>query len=212
MMPTSLLVANRGEIAIRIMRAAAELGIRTVAIYSEDDANSLHTRKADEARPLHGAGAAAYLDLEQIIAVAKGAGCDAIHPGYGFLSENANFAHRCAEEGLRFVGPRPEILKLFGDKVQARLLAERAGVPVLPGTAGPTSLDEAKEFLATLGDGGAIMIKAVAGGGGRGMRAVMRLDEVAEAYARCQSEARSAFGNGDVFVEQLITRARHIEV
>ncbi len=212
MMPTSLLVANRGEIAIRIMRAAAELGIRTVAVFSEDDANSLHTRKADEARSLGGAGAAAYLDLEQILAVAKAAGCDAIHPGYGFLSENAKFAHRCAEDGLRFVGPRPEVLKLFGDKVQARLLAERAGVPVLPGTAGPTSLEEAKEFLAALGDSGAIMIKAVAGGGGRGMRAVSRLDEVAEAFARCQSEARSAFGNGDVFVEQLISRARHIEV
>jgi len=212
MMPTSLLVANRGEIAIRIMRAAAELGIRTVAIYSEDDANSLHTRKADEARALRGAGAAAYLDLEQIIAVAKAAGCDAIHPGYGFLSENAKFAHRCAEEGVRFVGPRAEILKLFGDKVQARLLAERAGVPVLPGTAGPTSLDEAKKFLAALGPNGAIMIKAVAGGGGRGMRAVSRVEEVEEAFARCQSEARSAFGNGDVFVEQLIARARHIEV
>src|ERR1700682_3791680 len=168
MMPPTLLVANRGEIAIRIMRAAAELGIRTVAIYSEDDANSLHTRKGDEARALRGAGVGAYLDLEQILTIAKGAGCDAIHPGYGFLSENAKFAHRCAEEGLRFVGPRPEILELFGDKVQARLLAERAGVPVLPGTAGPTSLDEAKEFLAALGPGGAIMIKAVAGGGGRG--------------------------------------------
>jgi acetyl/propionyl-CoA carboxylase alpha subunit/acetyl-CoA carboxylase carboxyltransferase component len=212
MMPTSLLVANRGEIAIRIMRAAAELGIRTVAIYSEDDAYSLHTRKADEARPLHGAGAAAYLDRDQILAVAEAAGCDAIHPGYGFLSENAKFAHRCAEEGLRFVGPRPEILELFGDKVRARLLAERAGVPVLPGTVGPTSLIEAKEFLAALGPAGAIMIKAVAGGGGRGMRAVTRLEDVEEAFARCQSEALSAFGIGDVFVEQLIARARHLEV
>src|SRR6185437_6289612 len=130
----------------------------------------------------------------------------------GFLSENAKFAHRCAEQGLRFVGPRPEILKLFGDKVQARLLAERAGVPVLPGTAGPASLAEAREFLAALGVGGAIMIKAVAGGGGRGMRAVSRVEEVEEAFARCQSEARSAFGIGDVFVEQLIVPARHIEV
>jgi len=212
MMTTNLLVANRGEIAIRIMRAAAELGIRTLAIYSEDDATTLHTRKADEARPLRGAGAAAYLDLEQIIAIAKAAGCDAIHPGYGFLSENAKFAHRCAEEGIRFVGPRAEILKLFGDKVQARLLAERAGVPVLPGTSGATSLKEAKEFLAALGAGGAMMIKAVAGGGGRGIRAVTKIDEVEEAYTRCQSEARSAFGNGDVYVEQLIPRARHIEV
>jgi acetyl/propionyl-CoA carboxylase alpha subunit/acetyl-CoA carboxylase carboxyltransferase component len=212
MMTTNLLVANRGEIGIRIMRAAAELGIRTLAIYSEDDAASLHTRKADAARALRGAGAAAYLDLEQIIAVAKAAGCDAIHPGYGFLSENAKFAHRCAEEGIRFVGPRPEILKLFGDKVQARLLAERAGVPVLPGTSGATSLMEAQEFLAALGAGGAMMIKAVSGGGGRGIRAVTKIDEVEDAYNRCQSEARSAFGNGDVYVEQLIPRARHLEV
>jgi acetyl/propionyl-CoA carboxylase alpha subunit/acetyl-CoA carboxylase carboxyltransferase component len=212
MMPTKLLVSNRGEIAIRIMRAAAELGIRTLAIYSEDDAASLHTRKADEARGLRGAGAPAYLDLEQIIAVAKAAGCDAIHPGYGFLSENAKFADRCAEEGIRFVGPRAEILKLFGDKVQARLLAERAGVPVLPGTSGATSLKEAKDFLAALGAGGAMMIKAVAGGGGRGIRAVTKIDDVEEAYTRCQSEARSAFANGDVYVEQLISRARHLEV
>jgi len=212
MMTTNLMVANRGEIAIRIMRAAAELGIRTLAIFSEDDATSLHTRKADQARPLRGAGAAAYLDIEQIIAIAKAAGCDAIHPGYGFLSENAKFAHRCADEGIKFVGPRPEILKLFGDKVQARLLAERAGVPVLPGTSGATNLDEAKTFLAALGPGGAMMIKAVAGGGGRGIRAVTQLDEVADAFARCASEARSAFGNGDVYVEQLISRARHIEV
>ena len=212
MMPINLLVANRGEIAIRIMRAAAELGIRTLAIFSEDDATSLHTRKADERRPLRGAGPAAYLDLDQIIAIAQAAGCDAIHPGYGFLSENAKFAHRCAEEGIRFIGPRPEILKLFGDKVQARLLAERAGVPVLPGTSGPTALHEARDFLTALGSGGAMMIKAVAGGGGRGMRPVTQLDQVDEAFARCESEARSAFGNGDLFVEQLITRARHIEV
>jgi acetyl/propionyl-CoA carboxylase alpha subunit/acetyl-CoA carboxylase carboxyltransferase component len=212
MMPINLLVANRGEIAIRIMRAAAELGIRTLAIFSEDDATSLHTRKADDRRPLRGAGPAAYLDLDQIIAIAQAAGCDAIHPGYGFLSENAKFAHRCAEEGIRFIGPRPEILKLFGDKVQARLLAERAGVPVLPGTSGPTGLDEARDFLTALGPGGAMMIKAVAGGGGRGMRPVTQLDQVDEAFARCESEARSAFGNGDLFVEQLIPRARHIEV
>ena len=195
MLPRSLLVANRGEIAIRIMRAAAELGIRTVAVFSEDDARSLHTRKADEARALTGIGAAAYLDIEQIVAVAKAAGCDAIHPGYGFLSENASFARRAAEAGVTFVGPRPEMLELFGDKVRARELAERLGVPLLPGTAGATSLSEAREFLASLGDGGAMMIKAVAGGGGRGMRAVSRLDELEEAYRRCQSEARAAFGN-----------------
>ncbi len=209
---TSLLVANRGEIAIRIMRAAAEMGIRTVAVFSEDDAHSLHTRKADEARPLRGAGVAAYLDGEHLLTVAKQAGCDAIHPGYGFLSENAGFARRCAEEGITFVGPRAEILELFGNKGQARALAERCGVSVLPGTSGSTSLDQAREFLASLGDGGAMMIKAVAGGGGRGMRAVFHPQEVEEAYTRCQSEALQAFGNGDVYVEQLIPRARHIEV
>src|SRR5262249_43370118 len=211
MKPTCLLVANRGEIAIRILRAASELGIRTVAIFSEDDASSLHTRKADEARPLCGAGVAAYLDGEHILAVAKEAGCDAIHPGYGFLSENAGFARRCVEEGITFVGPRAEILELFGDKGRARALAERCGVPVLPGTSRPTSLEQARAFLTSLGDGSAMMIKAVAGGG-RGMRAVHHPQEVEEAYSRCQSEALQAFGNGDVYVEQLLPRTRHIEV
>jgi len=209
---TSLLIANRGEIAIRLIRGAAEMGLRTVAVYAEDDADSLHTRKADEARPLGGTGVAAYLDGERILAVAKEAGCDAIHPGYGFLSENAAFARRCAEEGLTFVGPGPDTLELFGDKVKARALAERSGVPVLPGTSGPVTVGEAREFLASLGKGQAMMIKAVAGGGGRGTRAVERLEDVAEAYARCQSEALAAFGNGDVYAEKLIRRARHIEV
>ena len=209
---TSLLIANRGEIAIRIARAAAELGIRTVAIFSEDDAQSLHTQKTDEALPLQGRGAAAYLDIEQILALATQAGCDAIHPGYGFLSENAEFAKRCAEAAVTFVGPQVETLALFGDKGQARILAERCGVPVLPGTSGATSVDEAKAFLASLGAGGAVMIKALAGGGGRGMRAVQAVDDIEAAYARCQSEANAAFGSGDVYVEQLIPRARHIEV
>src|SRR5215469_12022585 len=127
MLPRSLLVANRGEIAIRIMRAAAELGIRTTAVFSEDDANSLHVRKADDACALAGTGAPAYLDVEQMVAIAKAAGCDAVHPGYGFLSENAHFARGAAEEGIRFVGPGPEVLELFGDKVSARALAERVG-------------------------------------------------------------------------------------
>ena len=209
---TSLLIANRGEIAIRIARAAAELGLRTVAIFSEDDAQSLHTRKMDDALPLQGRGAAAYLDIEQILALAAQAGCNAIHPGYGFLSENAEFARRCAEAGVTFVGPQAETLALFGDKGQARSLAERCDVPILPGTAGPTSVDEAKAFLTSLGAGGAVMIKALAGGGGRGMRAVSAVDELEAAYARCQSEATSAFGNGDVYIEQLIPQARHIEV
>ncbi len=212
MVPKSVLVANRGEIAIRVMRAAAEMGLRTVAVFSEDDANSLHTRKADEVRALKGSGAAAYLDGEQIVALAKAAHCDAIHPGYGFLSENAAFARRCREEGLTFIGPRPEVLELFGDKLEARSLAARCGVPVLAGTTGATSLERAREFLSSLGPGGSIMIKAVAGGGGRGIREVKNLDEIEEAYKRCQSEARSAFGNGGVYAEQLMPRARHIEV
>ncbi len=212
MIPKSLLIANRGEIAIRIMRAAAEMGIRTVAVFSEDDASSLHTRKADEARALAGAGAAAYLDAEQILTVAREAGCDAIHPGYGFLSENADFARRCAERGFIFVGPRAEVLELFGDKVKARALAWRCGLPLMPGTSGATTLEQARQFFASLGGGGAMVIKAVAGGGGRGMRVVRRADEIEEAYRRCESEARAAFGNGELYVEQLMPRARHIEV
>ncbi|MGH8012589.1 MAG: carboxyl transferase domain-containing protein [Candidatus Binataceae bacterium] len=211
MTPTVLLVANRGEIAIRVIRAAAEMGIRTVAVFSEDDANSLHTRKADEARPLKGTGAAAYLDIEQIIALAQAAGCDAIHPGYGFLSENPALARRCNETGIIFVGPGPEALELFGDKVRARGLASQCGVPVLRGTSEATTAAGAEAFFASL-NGGAMMIKAVAGGGGRGMRAVYRAEDIGEAFARCQSEARAAFGNGDVYVEQIMPRARHIEV
>jgi acetyl/propionyl-CoA carboxylase alpha subunit len=212
MIPNNLLVANRGEIAIRVMRAAAELGMRTTAVYSDDDVQSLHTRKADHAVALKGAGAKAYLDAERIIAVARESGCDAIHPGYGFLSENAAFARRCGEEGIIFVGPRAEILELFGDKVQARAIAERCGIAVLPGTSGATGLEDAKSFFKSLGAGASIMIKAVAGGGGRGMRIVHHQGEIEEAYKRCQSEARAAFGNSDVYVEQLMPRARHIEV
>jgi acetyl/propionyl-CoA carboxylase alpha subunit len=212
MMPTSILVANRGEIAIRVMRAAAELGVRAVAVFSEDDSQSLHLRRADEARPLRGRGAAAYLDLAQIIATAKAAGCDAIHPGYGFLSESAAFASRCIDEGIAFIGPRPETLALFGDKLAARDLARRSGVPILPGTSGPTSLAQAREFMRSLGEGGAVMVKAVAGGGGRGMRVVTDPALLDEAWTRCASEARAAFGVGELYAEQLIRRARHIEV
>ncbi len=207
-----LLIANRGEIAVRVLRAAAELGIRTVAVFSEDDARSLHVRRADDAQPLRGTGVPAYLDIEQILSVAKASGCDAIHPGYGFLSENAEFARRVAAEGLTFVGPRPETLAIFGDKTQARALAQRCDVPVLQGSGGAVTEAEAKEFLAALGPGGAMVIKAVAGGGGRGMRVVRASDEVAAAYARCRSEAAQAFGNGDVYVERFLPRARHIEV
>jgi acetyl/propionyl-CoA carboxylase alpha subunit/acetyl-CoA carboxylase carboxyltransferase component len=205
-----LLIANRGEIAIRVMEAASELELRTVAIFSEDDARSLHVARADEAHQLRGVGAAAYLDGEQILTLAAQAKCDAIHPGYGFLSENAGFARRCAEAGVRFIGPRPDVLELFGDKVRARQFAQQCGVPVLAGTANAASLAEAKSFFAAADD--PIVIKAVAGGGGRGMRVVRGADELEEAFKRCQSEARAAFGNGEVYVERFMPAARHIEV
>ena len=207
-----LLIANRGEIAIRIARGAAELGIKTVAVFSEDDANSLHLRKTDEARALPGPGARPYLDVDAIVAAARETGCDAVHPGYGFLSENAAFARACAESQLTFVGPRPEVLDLFGDKVRAKAFAESCGVQPIEGTKQATSREEAHTFFAALGPNAAMMIKAVAGGGGRGIRAVRSEAELNEAYARSRSEARAAFGNNEVYVERLIERARHIEV
>uniref|UniRef100_E6VKE7 Carbamoyl-phosphate synthase L chain ATP-binding protein n=1 Tax=Rhodopseudomonas palustris (strain DX-1) TaxID=652103 RepID=E6VKE7_RHOPX len=207
-----LLIANRGEIAIRIARAAAESGLTTVAIHPADDAASLHVRIADHAEQIPGRGARAYLDIEAVIAAAKAAGCDALHPGYGFLSENADLARRCAEEGITFVGPSPEALRLFGDKVAAKELAKRCDVPIIAGTVGPSTLEEIQTFFASLGDKPAVMIKAMAGGGGRGMRVVERAEDLADAYARCQSEAKAAFGYEGVYAERLIRNARHIEV
>jgi acetyl/propionyl-CoA carboxylase alpha subunit len=205
----NLLIANRGEIAIRIARSARDAGIRAHAVYSEDDEDADHVRKADAAHRLSGKGPAAYLDIAQVLRVAREAGCDAVHPGYGFLSENAAFARACGEAGLAFIGPAPETLDVFGDKGRARDLASKCSVPVLPGTSGPTTLDEAGRFLKAHG---AIMIKAIAGGGGRGMRVVKDAAELAPAYERCRSEALQSFGNGDVYVEKLMSRARHIEV
>ncbi|UPK06604.1 carboxyl transferase domain-containing protein [Bradyrhizobium sp. 170] len=207
-----LLIANRGEIAIRIARAAGDAGLATVAIHSADDAQSLHVRAADAACEIPGRGARAYLDIEAVISAAKATGCDAVHPGYGFLSENATFARRCIEESIVFVGPSPEALDLFGDKAQAKALAKQCGVPIIEGTSGPTSVEEAKAFLESQGERGAIMIKAIAGGGGRGMRIVDDATKLEEAYARCQSEAMAAFGSDGVYVERLIRNARHIEV
>lgn len=207
-----LLIANRGEIAIRIARAAAELGIATVAVHAEDDAASLHVRRADQSIVLSGRGAAAYLDIPQLVQAAVDAGCDAVHPGYGFLSENVAFAQACIDAGLGFVGPSPAVLALFGDKVAARDLAMREQVPVLSGSIGPATLQQAADFLDRLGDGGAMMIKAIAGGGGRGMRVVRQRAELADAYARCQSEAQAAFGNPAVYVERYLAQARHVEI
>src|ERR1700733_1718100 len=212
LMPRSLLIANRGEIAVRIARTAEDLGVETVAVYAEDDAASLHTRQADRAINLAAPGVSAYLGGAKIIAIAQEAGCDAIHPGYGFLSENGAFAGACEEAGLTFVGPTPETLRLFGDKAAARALAERCGVPLLKGISRAVTLQEDRVFFESLGAGGAVMLKGVAGGGGRGMRPVQRLADLDQAFARASSEAHAAFGSGDLYVEELMARARHIEV
>lgn len=211
-MNTKILVANRGEIAVRIIRAIAELNLSSVAVYAEDDAKSLHTRMADESVALRGSGAAAYLDQEQILAAAADCGCRAVHPGYGFLAENAGFARRCEAAGLAFIGPSPEDLELFGNKTRARQLAEDCGIALLEGTKGPTTLEQAREFFEGLGANGAVMVKALAGGGGRGMRAVDDIARLEAAFQLCQSEALAAFGNGELYLERLIPRARHIEV
>src|SRR5262245_291238 len=174
-----LLVANRGEIAIRIARAAADLGIPTAGVFAEDDADALHVRHVDTARPLRGHGPRAYLDIDQLLAAARETGCDALHPGYGFLSERAELARRCADAGVVSVGPRPETLALLGDKGAARALANHCHVPVLRGTDWPTTLEEARTFLA---DAGALVVKAIAGGGGRGMRVVRSGDDLADAW------------------------------
>lgn len=207
-----LLIANRGEIAIRIARSAADLGIASVAVFSDDDAAAPHLRTCDQAVALRGVGPAPYLDIDQLLAAARRSGCDALHPGYGFLSENAALARRCAEAGVVFVGPDASALEAFGDKAQARALAQRCGVPVLQGTQAATTLDQAQAFLAGLRPGTGLMVKALAGGGGRGMRPVLSASDLAAAWALCQGEAQQAFGNPALYVEQLFPQARHIEV
>ncbi|SDH69682.1 pyruvate carboxylase [Alteribacillus persepolensis] len=208
-----ILVANRGEIAIRIFRACTELHIRTVAVYSKEDTGAFHRYKADEAY-LIGEGKKpidAYLDIESIIDTAKANDVDAIHPGYGFLSENLEFAKRCEEEGIIFIGPRTEHLHMFGDKVRARETAIQAGLPVIPGSDGPVSeLAEIQEFADE--NGFPFIIKASLGGGGRGMRIVRSQEALEEAYNRARSEAKSSFGSDEVYVEKFIENPKHIEV
>ncbi|WP_281183258.1 pyruvate carboxylase [Staphylococcus schleiferi] len=208
-----LLVANRGEIAIRIFRAATELGIQTVAIYSKEDMGSLHRYKADESY-LVGEDlgpSESYLNIERIIQVAKDADVDAIHPGYGFLSENMHFAKRCAEEDIIFIGPHLEHLDMFGDKVKARETAIKAELPVIPGTDGPVdNFERAKAFAEEAGF--PLMIKATSGGGGKGMRIVKEASELEEAFTRAKSEAEKSFGNSEVYIEKFIDNPKHIEV
>ncbi len=208
-----ILAANRGEIAIRIFRACTELQIRTVAIYSHEDLLALHRYKADQAFLVGTPGdpIGAYLDGEAIIELAKREGVDAIHPGYGFLSENADFARRCAEAGIAFIGPSPEVLDMMGDKVSARRVAIDAGVPVVPGTDAPVAgPDEVLAFAEA--HGYPLILKAAFGGGGRGMRIVRAPSEVVQAFERASGEAKAAFGRGEMFCEKLVEHAKHIEV
>ncbi|MDJ0847946.1 MAG: biotin carboxylase N-terminal domain-containing protein, partial [Myxococcota bacterium] len=207
-----LLIANRGEIAIRIGRAAAELGIETLAVAPADDESCLHVRRADGFERLEGRGAAAYLDAAQIVAVAEREGCQAIHPGYGFLSENAAFAEACENAGITFVGPTPAQLGLLGDKLAARGLATELGVPVLPGSKEPARPAAARSMLEEQGEGARLVVKAVGGGGGRGLRVVERASEVDAAFERCATEARAWFGSSDLYLELFVARARHLEV
>jgi acetyl/propionyl-CoA carboxylase alpha subunit/acetyl-CoA carboxylase carboxyltransferase component len=208
----NLLIANRGEIAIRIARAANELGIATTAIHAADDARSLHVKAADQALALAGSGPKAYLDTAAILEAARAAGCDAIHPGYGFVSESAAFARACAQAKIVFVGPSAEALEIFGDKANARVLAAKKRIPVLAGVKGGATLAEMEQFFSGLPKGAAMMIKAVAGGGGRGMRLVREASQIGTAYAAAAREARAAFGESALYAEILIERARHIEI
>src|SRR5215469_6339462 len=209
----SVLVANRGEIAIRVMRAASELGLRTVAVYSHEDRFSLHRTKADESYlvgpdkgPIE-----AYLDIADILRIAREADVDAIHPGYGFLAENPEFARACAAAGVRFIGPEPETLAVFGNKVSARALAVSAGVAVMPAS-GPLPASPAECARVAQGIGYPLMLKASWGGGGRGTRVVRDARELAELLPVCRREAQAAFGNDEVYLEKLVERARHVEV
>jgi acetyl-CoA carboxylase biotin carboxylase subunit len=207
-----ILVANRGEIAVRIMRTCREMGIGTVAVYSEPDRTALHVSYADEAYPIGPAPSSqSYLDAQKILDVARRAGCDGIHPGYGFLSERAYFARMCAEAGVTFIGPAPYAIEQMGEKTLARRTMIAAGVPVVPGTERPlASLEEAVREGSRIGF--PLMLKAAAGGGGKGMRLVHGPDELEPAFLTAQREATAAFGDGSVYLEKYIEEPRHIEL
>jgi acetyl-CoA carboxylase biotin carboxylase subunit len=209
---TKILVANRGEIAVRVIRACRDLGLRSVAVYSDADAGSLPVRLADEAHYLGPSSPReSYLHVERLLTVARRAGAQAVHPGYGFLAENADFAAACAAAGLVFIGPRPETMRALGRKTDARQAMRAAGVPTVPGTVEPAA-DAAVARLAADDVGYPVALKAVAGGGGRGMRRVDRADELAEAFQAAQHEALGAFGDAAIYVERLVERPRHVEV
>src|SRR5580692_3779106 len=206
-----ILIANRGEIALRIICACKDLGIRTVAVYSEADRHSLHTRFADEAICIGPAKSArSYLDIPSVISAAEISNADAIHPGYGFLSENAGFAEVCETSGLKFIGPTPDVLRRMGLKQVARAAMQEAGVPILPGSQGILKgVEEALEIASEIGY--PVMLKASAGGGGRGMRVVRTAEEMQPLLAQAQAEAAAAFSCGDMYMEKLVENPRHIE-
>ena len=207
-----ILIVNRGEIAVRVIRACREMGIPTVAVFSDVDRTALHVMKADEAYHIGPAAAReSYLNIDRILEVAKRSGADAIHPGYGFLSENAQFAKACADAGVKFIGPSPAAMEAMGSKTRAREAADRAGVPRVPGSVRALeSLAQVEEVAA--GVGYPVMLKAAAGGGGKGMRRVNAREELASAFEGAKSEALRAFGNGAVYIEKLIVQPRHIEI
>ncbi len=210
-MLSKILIANRGEIAVRIVRACRRLGVASVAVYSEADRDALHVRLADEAVCCGGARATeSYLDAERIAALAKAVGADAVHPGYGFLSENAGFAEAVAAQGIAFIGPKPSVLRDMGDKITSRRLMQAADVPVVPGSVDALSDAEARAMALEIGL--PVMVKASAGGGGRGLRAVFEADELDAAIERARSEAGASFGDDALYVEKLVAGPRHIEV
>ncbi len=207
-----ILIANRGEIAIRVIQACRELGIQTVALYSDVDRTSLHVRQADEAYHIGGARPSeSYLVIDKVLDVARKSGADAIHPGYGFLAERADFAQACLDEGLVFIGPRPHSIAMMGDKLAARELMRKAGVPLIPGTR-PGLTDDEILAAAQTEVGFPLMVKAAAGGGGKGIRIVERPEDLPGALASARREAEAAFGDGTVYLEKLIVGARHIEI
>ena len=206
-----VLIANRGEIALRIIRACKELGIGSVAIFSEVDVEGIWVRKADECYPIMGDLIQAYLDYDRIISIAKKADCDAIHPGYGFLSENADFAKACEDNGIIFIGPKPEHIELFGDKMASKVAMKKVGVPVLEGTDEPiVSIKEGEKIAREIGF--PVIIKAAFGGGGRGMRIVKAEKDFKEMFESATNESVKYFGRGEVFIEKYVENPRHIEI
>src|SRR5512146_1112643 len=206
-----VLIANRGEIAVRVIRACRELGVRSVAVYSDVDRSSLHVRKADEAYHIGPATASeSYLNIDKLLDVARRCGAEAIHPGYGFLSENPRFARACDEAGVKFIGPTAASMEMMGSKTRARQAMEKAGVPFVPGSSHGLEFGEAHKLAEEIGY--PVMLKAAAGGGGKGMRMVRSAPELRSAYDAARSEAQRSFGDGESYLEKFVVNPRHVEM